>query len=322
METKKTDSYIVFSAFAILAVIFASVATYDISYHFSPNEVRIFGFALTREVISTISIFVVDGLYILLDFMLKEFRTKSSRRAAGYFMVFLWCAMLALNLSSAVLNNQMDTNALGKFSIVVYAVKVVALLYLAFYTYIRYDDPETKRVMIEMESSEIRTAGINNYVKTFSNGFARGAAKLIAMEQMATYVEQQTGKHPSDMYGKNWQSVIAKMSGVNMEFDEEPEETPTTGKRLPTGNPALSATGKKEPKLPVAPKMTPPALHPAPTTGKTTGNPFVNWAREQGNRLVNLATGNSPTGNQEAKLPVAEANTTGNSPEEAKENFS
>lgn len=221
---KQTDAYIVLKVWAVVAVLVASVATYDIAYHFSPADVVIFGLAISRSTIAAFTILIVDGLYIMLDLMLPKFRTANSRASAGYFMVGLWVIMLSLNISSAVLNKSLDVSLLGNFSFVVYFVKALAVIYLAWYTYVRYDDPETQRELTEMETREAREIGIQKHLRTYSMAFAREGAKVIAMEQLADYVFRETGKDIREVLGDNWREVLGGPG-----FGAQPE--------LPVGDP-------------------------------------------------------------------------------------
>lgn len=208
MNKKKQDSYLIMKVFAYIATLVASIATYDIAYHFSPNDVAIFGIQITKASIALITLFTVDGLFILLDDRLPHFKTEQSRDLGVKFLVLLWAIMLSLNIASAVMNNTMDTSVLGRFSFVVYAVKVVALIYLAFYTYIRSDDPDTQRVIIENQMHWVREQGINTHLTTFSQKFAQDGAKIIAMEQLSRLVLKETGKDIKDILGEDWQVKI------------------------------------------------------------------------------------------------------------------
>lgn len=284
MNEKERDNYFIFGVFEVIAVVVASFATYDISLHFSPADVVIFGYHVTREVIAFLSVFMVDGLYVLIDRNLHVLRTRQSRTAAGYFLVFLWCVMMALNLASAVINNTNSISALGKFGFVIYAVKVMAMIYLAWYTYIRYDDPLTKRVLIEMEANETRSAGVNNYVQKYSQAFAISGAKIIAMDQSAEYILKETGKHPEDIFGESWREQIAKMAGISW--------TPThvaADDEKPADEAATGTTGKgKRAAVPA------PTAAPEPVQPLATGNAVIDFLAEKAGRVqaALLATGN------------------------------
>ncbi len=287
MNEKKKDPYFIMMAFAYIATVVASVATYDIALHFSPSDVAVMGVAITKQTVAFITLLTVDGLYILLDNRLPHFKTDNSRSWAVSFLVLIWAVMLSLNIASAVMNNTMDTSVLGKFSFVIYAVKVVSLVYLAFYTYIRTDDPDTKRIVIANQMHWLRESGVNTHLKTYSNQFSQIGAKIIAMDQLRDLVLKETGKDIEDILGVEWQvkiggDVFAKNTG-----------NPATGKSTPS---APSNTG------------TPPA----PTTG-VAGNQLEEILEKGSDYLKNLpevlhisknskpkaaATGNLATGNE------------------------
>lgn len=277
MFEKKHDSYFIMKVFAYIATAVASIATYDIAYHFSPPEVQIMGMPITAANIAMITLLTVDGLYILLDNRLPYFKTEASRTWAVNFLVMIWAVMLSLNIASAVMNNTMNTSVLGRFSFVVYAVKVVSLLYLAFYTFIRTDDPDTKRVVIENQLHWTREQGINTHLQTYSRQFAQVGAKIIAMDQLAELVLKETGKDIESILGSDWQ---VKIGGAVF---AEIAATGTTGSVTTGKKPTAKTTGS----LPPEPPM--------PTTGsKTVPDSLLaqgaHWLESLKQR-VNVATG-------------------------------
>lgn len=290
---KKKDSYFVMMVFAYIATVVASVATYDIALHFSPADVAVMGTQITKQTVAFITLLTVDGLYILLDNRLPHFKTDNSRQWAVNFLMLIWAVMLSLNIASAVMNNTMDTSVLGKFSFVIYAVKVVSLVYLAFYTYIRTDDPDTKRIVIENQMHWLRESGVNTHLKTYSNQFSQIGAKIIAMDQLRELVLKETGKDIEDILGLDWQvriggEMFAKNAGK-----------PATGKPLPA--PRSDAGNDATP--------------PAPTTGKSaTGSPALDELLAKGSDFLKSFPGrvNSSSKSATGKTKPSQDATTGN----------
>jgi len=284
MNTKKADSYLVMKVFAYIAAAVASIATYDIAYHFSPPAIDIAGFILTKAYVGIMTVLTLDGLYVLLDDRLPHFKTENARDWAVRFLFLLWAVMLSLNISSGVMNNTMDTSVLGRFSFVVYAVKVVSLIYLAFYTYIRTDDPDTKRVVIENQLHWTRAEGINRHLQNYSAEFAREGAKIIAMHQLSELVLKETGKEIQDILGADWQVKIGGEVFVK----------PAAGKPIATGKTASPAAATGNDKTPPPPSAT--------GNGKGLVQDIINKGAEYLNeipRRLNIATGK--------KAPKAEA---------------
>lgn len=239
MSEKKKDSYFIMKVFAYIATAVASIATYDIAFHFSPPEVQIMGYAVTAANIAFITLLTVDGLYVLLDNRLPHFKTESSRTWAVNFLVLIWAVMLSLNIASAVMNNTMDTSVLGRFSFVVYAVKVVSLLYLAFYTYIRTDDPDTKRVVIENQLHWTREQGINTHLQTYSKEFSKIGAAVIAMDQLSELVLNETGKNIESILGPDWQTKIGGEMFAKINATGKPATGKNTARPTDPGGPSL-----------------------------------------------------------------------------------
>lgn len=239
MLEKKKDSYFIMKVFAYIATAVASIATYDIAFHFSPPEVQIMGYAVTAANIAFITLLTVDGLYVLLDNRLPHFKTESSRSWAVNFLVLIWAVMLSLNIASAVMNNTMDTSVLGRFSFVVYAVKVVSLLYLAFYTYIRTDDPDTKRVVIENQLHWTREQGINTHLQTYSKEFSKIGAAVIAMDQLSELVLNETGKNIESILGPDWQTKIGGEMFAKINTTGKPATGKNTARPTDPGGPSL-----------------------------------------------------------------------------------
>jgi len=250
-EKKGFNHYAILTVFAYLTALFLGMGTYDISIHFSPTVVNFLLFAVPKELIGMLSIFVVDGLYILLDYMLPHFKTKSTRSAALYFMAALWVIMASANIASAVINNTIENSALGGFSWVVYGVKVGGLIYLAFYTYARWDDPHTQRRIIEIEMTAEMDTKVNYFEKTYGAKVGKYGGEMVgfvkSLEQYRLIFEEKTGMDIRTTLGVYWQRTLAKQVGFyvpeGFTFSDEPLSIET---KPADATPALPDAGKKK----------------------------------------------------------------------------
>jgi len=226
-NNKTNNSYRIFQAVAFVAALVASMATYDIAYRFTP-DILVFDFNI-RQVIAGLSALLVDGLYILLDGKLADMKTKAARSMTFRFLVLIWGIMASVNVMDAIINNTIDMTALGKAGVVVYVIKLIALFYLAYYTYIHYDDPDTKLIISQRDATEARTKGVNHFVEIYSKAYAQTGAQFVAMYLMAEYILEETGKHPRDILGDGWESKLSKMAGLKWDGEAAgpagPQET-------------------------------------------------------------------------------------------------
>ena len=250
-----SKSYMLLTVVAILAALFNGTGTYDLSIHFSPPFISLFSIDIPREMIGALSIALVDGIYILLDFMLPKLRTHNARTSALLFMVVLWGVMVSANLASAVINNSMNTAALGGFSWVIYGVKLGALIYLAWYTYVRWDDPATKYEIIEVDLVSAMQDKINAAQKKYNGLIGANAGDTIALvrslDAYKTEFEKQTGKDVRLALGDNWRRAVAKQSGIviptGFVFDDEKAASPVEDDDI-TEPPATGGTKAKRKK--------------------------------------------------------------------------
>ena len=246
------QSYMLLTIVAIIAALFNGTGTYDLSIHFSPPFISLFSIRIPREMIGAMSIALVDGIYILLDFMLPKLRTSNARTSALMFMIVLWGVMVSANLASAVINNSMNTAALGGFSWVIYGVKLGALIYLAWYTYIRWDDPATKYEIIEVDLVSAMQDKINAAQKKYNGLIGTNAGDTIALvrslDSYQAEFEKQTGKDIRIALGLNWRRAVAKQSGIviptGFVFDDE-EAVAAPADEVDAGNPDANAGSPK-----------------------------------------------------------------------------
>ena len=237
------QSYALLTIVAIIAALFNGTGTYDLSIHFSPPFISLFSVRIPREIIGAMSIVLVDGIYILLDFMIPKLRTNNARTSALMFMIVLWGVMVSANLASAVINNSMNTASLGGFSWVIYGVKLGALIYLAWYTYIRWDDPATKYEIIEVDLVSAMQDKINSAQKKYNGLIGSNAGDTIALvrslDSFQVEFEKQTGKDIRIALGNNWRRAVAKQSGIviptGFVFDDE-EVASAPGDGVDAGN--------------------------------------------------------------------------------------
>lgn len=297
MKNKMKD-YRIFTIFAVLATIVCSIATYDISVRFTPPNITLFGFAVTASFIGLLTPITLDGVYILLDTMLPKFHTTNSRKVAFGFMIFIWVIMVSMNLSSAVINNQIDSAVLGKFSFVVYGVKLVALLYLAFYTYIRYDDPTTKHTIIETQNEFLFANGINQFLERYNKGMSDSIAAIFALEDAREMIEKRTGKDITYTLGKMWRKVLVSRAGIALEIDDKGN--------VVLDNMTIEATPASNENASSKKKSPNPASSPAPVEAPTAEKPKSIW------NTIQKITGT---------LPAGEVASNGNGHGQKSENF-
>lgn len=286
------QSYMLLTIVAIIAALFNGTGTYDLSIHFSPPFISLFSIRIPREMIGAMSIALVDGIYILLDFMLPKLRTSNARTSALMFMIVLWGVMVSANLASAVINNSMNTAALGGFSWVIYGVKLGALIYLAWYTYIRWDDPATKYEIIEVDLVSAMQDKINAAQKKYNGLIGTNAGDTIALvrslDSYQAEFEKQTGKDIRIALGLNWRRAVAKQSGIviptGFVFDDEEAVAAATGEE--DENDMTPSTGgkKNRKKIETPVDLIPPVegATSSPIPAKPTGliPDFLNAASE------------------------------------------
>lgn len=176
---------------SMAAIVASGMSTYDISYNLSPVELATY--------IATCTVLVIDGGYILLDMIFPYVKTQTARTLIALFMVMLWLMMVMTNITDAIWRNNTDVG-----SYVIYGVKVMGLLWLAVYTFIRYDDPETKRTLQETELREIREAQTLYYEKQYATSLAPVAGRALALAQLSDRFKEDTGRNIEDVLGKNW----------------------------------------------------------------------------------------------------------------------
>lgn len=291
-----SQSYTLLTVVAILSALFNGTGTYDLSIHFSPPLITLFFFSIPREFIGALSIALVDGIYILLDFMLPKLRTHNARTSALVFMVVLWGVMASANLASAVINNSINTAALGGFSWVIYGVKLGALIYLAWYTYVRWDDPATQYEIIEVDLVSAMQDKINAAQKKYNGLIGSNAGDTIALvrslDSYQAEFEKQTGKDIRIALGNNWRRAVAKQSGIvipaGFVFDDEevasapPEEADAGSTDSNAGTPKTRKGKKAEADagnlevpgaLPEKPESLIPSLLQSLLPGGKTANP-------------------------------------------------
>lgn len=214
----KQNNYIMFTLFAIAAVLASSLATYDIAVHFSPSNVKILWSLIPPAVMGLLAIIVLDGIYLLLDFNLAKLKTPNARMVSVIFMVLLWCIMASTNIASAVINNTIDGAILGGWSWVVYGVKLGALIYLAWYTYIRVDDPETRAAMIAVDLKATLDSEMNSKEKLFGVKLYKVGADMIVLTKLLNKYsgdfEGATGMDVRVALGENWRRALAGQAGI------------------------------------------------------------------------------------------------------------
>lgn len=265
-ESTKTN-YIVFTIFAFVAVLASSLATYDIAVHFSPPNVKLLWFVIPPSFAGLLAILVLDGLYILLDLRLATFPTTASRNVSIFFMGLVWCIMVSANLVSAIINNTIDGSVLGAFSWVMYGVKLGALLYLGYYTYIRWDDPNTQRLIIQNDLRAVMEKEMNGIEKDYGGKIYKNGGDMIVLVKLlmgyADNFKQLTGQDVRFALGSNWRRTLANMSGIAI-----PEGFVFPDERADAGSSADVPKGKR-----VAPSPLPSATNagtPEPVNAGTS----------------------------------------------------
>lgn len=209
---KINDQYKSLRWLAFMAAAVASIATYDLSYHLTPDIV-VWDFNF-RPLISLGYAVLLDGLFLVLDNRLAYMKTEGAREWTIRFMIVIWLIMSAVNVIDGMLNKTIDSTILGRAGFLLYAVKLIALFYLAYYAYIHYDDPETKKEIMKRKSAETRAAGINAFMEKYSSAFASAGAKVTAMYEIGDFIFEETGRHPRDIFGVGWEAKLSEMAGI------------------------------------------------------------------------------------------------------------
>lgn len=225
MNKKVSDSYGILRYLAWIAAGAASVATYDIAYSFTPDI--FIGGVNIRPFVAGLYMLILDGLYLVLDNRLPHMKTTEAREWTIRFLVLTWAIMAGVNVIDAVLNQTKDVSILGKAGVIIYVLKLIALLYLAYYTFIHYNDPDTQLEIIKRDAAAIRREGVNTWIGKYSTAFSQTGAAVIAMNDFADFIVEETGRHPRDIYGNNWEVTVAKMAGINWPGLASSQEPPT-----------------------------------------------------------------------------------------------
>ncbi len=181
---------------AIAAIVASGFSTFDISFHLSPAD-----FAVT---VGLLTVLVVDGGFLALDFVFPYVKTATARSLVALFMAILWLAMVGTNVADAIFNMAFDASKLGWGSWIMYAVKVIGLVYLAMYAYIRFDDPETKRILQQTEIDEIKNNELLAREREYSELMAIPYAKAMAIENIRSKFKAEHNKNIEDVIGKDW----------------------------------------------------------------------------------------------------------------------
>ena len=181
---------------AVAAVIASGMSTYDLAYILSPLA--------TAAIIGAMTVVVIDGGFLLLDLVFPYVKTSTARSMVAVLMSFLWAAMAGTNITDAILNLRVDTAALGWGEWIMYGVKVVGLVYLAMYAFIRFDDPETRRILQETEIAEIKNREVLMREREYSQKMAVPLARALAIRNIQERFKRETGRNIEEVIGSDW----------------------------------------------------------------------------------------------------------------------
>lgn len=179
---------------ALAAIVASGMSTYDIAYNLSPKALAIF--------VAWATVVVIDGGYLFLDIFFPWQKTQTARTLIGLFMAALWCMMVATNITDAVWRNNVSVGGY-----VVYGVKIMGLIWVLVYTFIRFDDPETKKILQKTEIEELHDRELLAREKEYATLIAPLEAKALAIANLADRFQQRTGKQIETVLGKDWAKV-------------------------------------------------------------------------------------------------------------------